>query len=87
MEEADGDKGGEGNDKGDGDTDEPDARPNKLYIWIDCVKAVSELTRFDFERVYRMPVVEFFSYIAYYNFDGRRRERELQKINRKYARH
>jgi hypothetical protein len=34
-----------------------------------------------------MPVMEFFAYVAYVNFDGRRRERELQKINRKYGAH
>jgi hypothetical protein len=34
-----------------------------------------------------MPVMEFFAYVAYVNFDARRRERELQKINRKYGVH
>jgi len=32
-----------------------------------------------------MPVVEFLAYVAYINFDTRRRERQLQKINRKYG--
>ena len=87
MEEADGNEGGEGDDKGDGDTDEPDAGRGKLYVWLDCVKAVSELTRFDFERVYRMPVVEFFCYVAFYNFRQRREEEQLRKLNIKYGRH
>ena len=85
VEKTDGKEGGEGNDESDGAATEPDTGRNKLYIFLDCAKAVAELTRFNFERVFRMPVIEFFAYVAYVNFDTRRRERELQKINRKYG--
>lgn len=34
-----------------------------------------------------MPAMEFFAYIMYINFDRKREEAELKKINRKYGRH
>lgn len=51
---------------------------------MDCTKAVAKLTRYDFERVFRMPVMEFFAYLAYINFDNRRQEREIRKITKKH---
>lgn len=50
------------------------------------MKAVADLTRFDFERVFNMPVMEFFAYVAYVNFDIRRQENKMRQINRKYGR-
>lgn len=52
---------------------------------MDCTRAVAEITRFDFERIYNMPVMEFFAYVAYINFDRRRTDNKLKAINRKYA--
>ena len=87
VENTDGKEGGEGAVEGDGDTAEPGDGRTKLYVWLDCARAVAELTRYDFTRVFNMPVVEFFAYIAYINFDQRRKEAELKKINRKYGIH
>ena len=51
---------------------------------MDCARAVSQLTGYDFEKTFAMPVVEFFAYIAYINFDRRREEARLKRINKKY---
>jgi len=33
-----------------------------------------------------MPALEFFTYITYINFDRKRQEAQLKKINKKYGR-
>ena len=84
VEKTDGREGGPGDAESPGDTDEPDTRRGNLHVWISCVEAVSQLTRFDFERVFRMPIMEFFAYLAFVNYKRRKEEQELAKINRKY---
>lgn len=56
-----------------------------MRIWLACAEAVAELTRFNFERVFRMPVMEFFAYLSYVNYKRRAQEQELKKINKKYG--
>ena len=56
-----------------------------MRIWLACAEAVAELTRFNFERVFRMPVMEFLAYLAFVNYKRRKEEQELAKINRKYG--
>lgn len=43
------------------------------------------MTNYDFTRVFNMPAVEFFAYVAYVNFDTRRQEKRMNEINRKYG--
>lgn len=81
----DGKKGGQGDVKGDADTAEHDNGPTSLRVWISLVEAVSELTRYDFEKVYSIPVVEFFTYVSYIKWREKKREQDLKKINKKYA--
>lgn len=50
------------------------------------MKTVSDLTKFDWEEVYRMPACEFFAYIDYAVFRYRRDERERKKFERRRKR-
>ena len=50
---------------------------------MDAIKAVSDLTRYDFEKVYNMAAVEFFAYIQYINFDRKREERRIKSLMKK----
>ena len=84
-DEGEKDAGTEG-DKGDvesvGGGDEPVSGRRKLYVWIDCVKAVSDLTGFDFGQVFAMGITEFLAYLAYVNFDRRREEMRIRKMRK-----
>ena len=83
AKEADGEKGGPGEDEGPGDTDgAPPGQPGG-YMWLDAVRAVSEYTRYDWEKIFRMSAMEFFTFLAYVNFDKRREERRIKAIGRK----
>ena len=44
------------------------------YDWLNLVEAVSETTRFDFDKVFESPVRDFIAYLAYIN-EKRSRER------------
>lgn len=52
-------------------------------MWLDAVRAVSEYTRYDWEKIFRMSAMEFFAFLAYVNFDKRREERRIRSIGRK----
>jgi hypothetical protein len=47
------------------------------------VDAISELTRYDFEKVYRMEAVEFFSYVSYAKYKADRERKRMEAINKK----
>ena len=44
---------------------------------------MKDLTGYDFEKVYRMSAIEFFTYISYLNFDAVRKQREIKKSMRR----
>lgn len=46
------------------------------------MKAVSDLTGFDFGRVFAMGITEFLAYLAYVNFDRRREEMRIRKMRK-----
>lgn len=45
--------------------------------------AVSETTKFNFDEVFRMPVVEFWAYCRYIDWKNRRRQAEIDRIQGK----
>ena len=85
VEKTDGQEGGQGDVEGDGAAAESGDGRTKLYVWLDCAKAVSDLTKYDFTRTFAMPIVEFLTYIAYINMDIRRQENKMRQINKKYG--
>lgn len=58
-----------------------------MLVWLACAEAVAELTRFDFNQVFSMPAMEFFTYLSYINYKRRKQDAELKKINARYGRH
>lgn len=74
---------GQGDTESPGNTDEADAGRVKGYVWIDSIRAVKDLTGYDFEKVFRMSALEFFAYIAYLNFDTLRKQRQIKKSMKK----
>ena len=47
------------------------------------MKAVHDLTGFNFEECYRLPVLEFFLYLQYSNYRVARKQREIDKMNKR----
>lgn len=47
------------------------------------MEAVSELTRFDFDKVYEMPAVDFIQYISYVNWKNKKQEQQLKEFRMK----
>lgn len=46
------------------------------------MKAVHELTGYNFREIYMMSAMEFFAYIAYINYDRRRQESQIRKMQK-----
>ena len=47
------------------------------------VEAVSDLTKYDFEKVFKMQAVEFFAFVAYCRWKQEREKRGMEAINKK----
>lgn len=70
-------------DKGDsGESGERDTE-FKAYVWISLVEAVSDLTKYDFEKVFQMQVIEFFAFLGYVRFKNERERKRLESLNKK----
>lgn len=70
-------------DKTDGETDDGPDSANKIYVWISLVEAVSELTKYDFEKVFNMEAVEFFSFVSYCRFKADKERKRMEAINKR----
>ena len=47
------------------------------------MKAVSDLTKYDWEKVFRMSALEFFVFLKLHNYLVAKEEREMKKIMKK----
>ena len=45
--------------------------------------AVAETTRFNFEQVYEMPILDFFGYVKYVDYKRRREQAAIDKMKGK----
>ena len=45
--------------------------------------AVAETTRFNFEQVFEMPVLDFFAYVKYIDFKRRKEQAAIDKMKGK----
>lgn len=54
-----------------------------MYVWIGLMEAVAELTRYDFEKVSQMSVMEFFAYVCYINWKRTKERLQLEDFRRK----
>ena len=70
-------------DKTDGETDDGPDSANKIYVWISLVEVVSELTKYDFEKVFNMEAVEFFSFVSYCRFKADKERKRMEAINKR----
>lgn len=48
--------------------------------------AVSDTTKLNFNEVFRLPILEFLTYIDYVNYKRRKEEEQIRKMNAKYKR-
>lgn len=58
-----------------------------MHLWLTCVQAVSDLTKYDWEKVFQMSAMEFFAFLSFVNYQRRKEQLEMQRINAKYKRH
>ena len=58
-----------------------------MHLWLTCVQAVSDLTKYDWEKVFKMSALEFFAFLSFVNYQRRKEQLEMQRINAKYKRH
>ena len=77
--EVDGAEEGEGTGEGSGESDSG----VKAYVWISLVEAVSDLTKYDFEKVFQMPAIEFFTFMNYAKYKSERERRRIEAINKR----
>ena len=81
--ETSGTEGEEGTTPGDGNPDEADNGRIKGTVWLSCVKAVSDLTKYDWEKVFRMSAMEFFVFLKFNNYLVLKEERKMKQIMKK----
>ena len=81
--EDNGKKEGEGNVEGDGVGNEVNGGRIKLHIWLGLVEAVSDLTKYDFQKTFAMSVMEFFAFISYINYKRTKERLEIEKFRKK----
>ena len=74
---------GQGEEEPDKDTDAEDGRDDS-YIWFSLIEAVSETTKFDFDHIFQMPIVETLAYLSYIKI---KRAKEAAQIRRLKAKH
>ena len=55
-----------------------------MHIWLSAVEAVSDLTKFDWEKTFRMSAMEFFAFLQYSNYKVRKQEEAIRKIRLKH---
>lgn len=65
--------------------------PNsELRRWLECINAVSEITRLNWSQVFEITALEFFAYLAFYNYmkrkEQRMRDEEFRKMKSKIRR-
>ena len=70
-------------DEGTGEAGNGADSTDKIYVWINLVEAVSELTKYDFEMVFNMEAIEFFAYVAYCRFKAERERKRMEAINKR----
>ena len=72
--------------EGDGGSNEDTVEPGdgriRGTVWLSCVEAVSDLTKYDWEKVFRMSAMEFFVFLAYHNYKVKKQEQEIKKIRK-----
>lgn len=73
----------EGKENGTGETGNGADTANKIYVWISLVEAVSELTKYDFEKVFNMEAIEFFSFVTYCRFKAEKEKRRIEALNKR----
>jgi hypothetical protein len=78
-------EGGEGGED-DGGTDGSNTQDNpngELRRWLECVNAVSEITKLNWTQVFDITILEFFAYLAFYNYRKRKEQQEIEAFRRK----
>ena len=83
AEKNDGTEGTEGDAESPGDTDKADNGRISGRVWLDCIRAVSDMTHYDWEKTFRMSVMEFFTFLAYVNYTRRKEEMQIKKLYKK----
>lgn len=72
---------GEGNDEGRIENNEKSKKTNTLFNWFSLVEAVEEITKFNYEQVMNMEIVEFLVLCTYAFFKAEKQKAELNKFN------
>lgn len=44
---------------------------------------MSDLTKYDWEKVFRMSAMEFFTFLQYHNYKVRKQDQEIKKITKR----
>lgn len=83
MDETDSTEKGEGDGEGDSVGDEVNGGRIGLDVWLSLVEAISDLTKYDWEKVFKMSALEFFAFLSYVKMKRLREKREIEEFRRK----
>ena len=73
----------EGDEEGEGPGEEKDTSAAvDGYVWFSLLDAVAEVTRLNWEQIYKIPAMDFLSYLVYAKAKNRRKAQEIKKYNK-----
>ena len=72
----------EGKDSDDGNPNGDNSGRVRATVWLSAVKAVSDLTKYNWKQVFEMSALEFFVFLEFNNYLIRKQEAEIRKLQK-----
>ena len=70
-------QGGEGDAGSVEDSNGSGVQQPQLRVWLSLVEAVAQMTNYNFREVYGLPIMEFFTYVAYIRYKRKMEEKQI----------
>lgn len=75
-------EGDEGDSQENGTNFETGKSPNRFYVWVSIIKAVSHLTLLDFDKTLNLSALEFFAYASFVIYEQEREKKMIEDFKR-----
>lgn len=54
-----------------------------MRLWLECIDAVSSVTRLNWSQIWELPAMEFLTYLQYYNYKMKKEARKAEEFRKK----
>ena len=77
-----GKQGTEGDSKADGENPYGNTGTPQFYNWLSLIRAVSDLTKWEFDKVLQRTAVEFFAFASFVIYEKEREKKMIEDFRR-----